>query len=192
MTRDNRKQDQQARAAWMYYVAGRTQDDIARALGVSRQTAQRLVAQAMASGMVKVRIDHPLARCRDLADRLRARFGLALAEVTPAEAGPAGVAMALADLIEGELSRPDPQIVAIGTGRTPTTDQIAEVHALMRDRLSDKVADAALVRLLYGGSVKPGNAAEIFAIPHVDGALVGGASLKAADFGPVIAALAAA
>lgn len=81
---------------------------------------------------------------------------------------------------------------AIGTGRTPTTDQIAEVHALMRERLSRKVADAAQVRLLYGGSVKPGNAAEIFAIPHVDGALVGGASLKAADFGPIIAALAAA
>ena len=81
---------------------------------------------------------------------------------------------------------------AIGTGRTPTNDQIAEVHALMRDRLSGKVADAADVRLLYGGSVKPGNAAEIFAIPHVDGALVGGASLKAADFGPIIAALAAA
>ncbi len=79
---------------------------------------------------------------------------------------------------------------AIGTGRTPTTDQIAEVHALMRERLEGKVADAAGVRLLYGGSVKPANAAEIFAIPHVDGALVGGASLKAADFGPIIAALA--
>ena len=80
---------------------------------------------------------------------------------------------------------------AIGTGRTPTLDQIAEVHALMRERLEDRVADAAQVRLLYGGSVKPANAAEIFAIPHVDGALVGGASLKAADFGPIIAALAA-
>ncbi|WP_103171396.1 triose-phosphate isomerase [Paracoccus sp. SY] len=81
---------------------------------------------------------------------------------------------------------------AIGTGRTPTTDQIAEVHALMRERLAGKVQDAAQVRLLYGGSVKPGNAAEIFAVPDVDGALVGGASLKAVDFGPIIAALAAA
>lgn len=81
---------------------------------------------------------------------------------------------------------------AIGTGRTPTSDQIAEVHALMRERLSGKVADAAQVRLLYGGSVKPGNAAEIFAIADVDGALVGGASLKAIDFGPIIAALSAA
>ena len=81
---------------------------------------------------------------------------------------------------------------AIGTGRTPTIGQIAEVHALMRARLADLVADAAETRLLYGGSVKPGNAAEIFAIADVDGALVGGASLKAEDFGPIIAALSAA
>lgn len=81
---------------------------------------------------------------------------------------------------------------AIGTGRTPTNDQIAEVHALLRDRLSARFADGADVSLLYGGSVKPGNAAEIFAIPHVNGALVGGASLKASDFGPIIAALSAA
>lgn len=81
---------------------------------------------------------------------------------------------------------------AIGTGRTPTNDQIAEVHALMRDRLAARFADGADFALLYGGSVKPGNAAEIFAIPHVNGALVGGASLKAEDFGPIIAALSAA
>ena len=81
---------------------------------------------------------------------------------------------------------------AIGTGRTPTNDQIAEVHALLRNRLLAKLVDGAEVRLLYGGSVKPGNAAEIFAIPNVDGALVGGASLKAADFGPIIDALDAA
>lgn len=80
---------------------------------------------------------------------------------------------------------------AIGTGRTPTNDQIAEVHALMRDKLKSAISDAADVSLLYGGSVKPGNATEIFAIADVDGALVGGASLKAADFGPIVAALAA-
>lgn len=78
---------------------------------------------------------------------------------------------------------------AIGTGRTPTSEQIAEVHALIREGLSARVADGAAVRLLYGGSVKPDNAAAIFAIPNVDGALVGGASLKAADFGAIIAAL---
>jgi triosephosphate isomerase len=82
---------------------------------------------------------------------------------------------------------------AIGTGRTPTPNQIAEVHAFLRARLADHIgAEAAKVRLLYGGSVKPSNAAEIFALPHVDGALVGGASLKAADFAPIVAALSAA
>jgi triosephosphate isomerase len=79
---------------------------------------------------------------------------------------------------------------AIGTGRTPTIPQIAEVHAFLRDRLTALIgAEAAGVRILYGGSVKPSNAAEIFAVPHVDGALVGGASLKAADFGAIVAAL---
>jgi triosephosphate isomerase len=83
---------------------------------------------------------------------------------------------------------------AIGTGRVPTTDQIAEVHAFLRTRLSDWFgADAAAaIRLLYGGSVKAANAAEIFAVADVDGALVGGASLKLADFGPIIDALDAA
>lgn len=83
-------------------------------------------------------------------------------------------------------------IWAIGTGRTPTAAQIAEVHRLMRDRLAGRFADGADMSLLYGGSVKPGNAAEIFAIDHVNGALVGGASLKAGDFGPIVAALGAA
>ncbi|AGT08041.1 triose-phosphate isomerase [Paracoccus aminophilus] len=80
---------------------------------------------------------------------------------------------------------------AIGTGRTPTNDQIAEVHALMRDRLAARFADGAEISLLYGGSVKPSNAAEIFAIADVNGALVGGASLKASDFGAIISALGA-
>ncbi|WP_045390470.1 triose-phosphate isomerase [Falsirhodobacter sp. alg1] len=81
-------------------------------------------------------------------------------------------------------------IWAIGTGRTPSLDEIAEVHAFLRNQLSPRFGDG--IRLLYGGSVKPGNAAEIFALPNVNGALVGGASLKAADFGGIIAALSAA
>ena len=82
---------------------------------------------------------------------------------------------------------------AIGTGRTPTIAQIAEVHAFLRARLAALIgAEAAGVRILYGGSVKPSNAVEIFAVPHVDGALVGGASLKAADFGAIVTALSAA
>ncbi|MEM9476064.1 MAG: triose-phosphate isomerase [Pseudomonadota bacterium] len=82
---------------------------------------------------------------------------------------------------------------AIGTGLTPTPEQIGEVHAFMRSTLAARFgADTAdAVRLLYGGSVKPSNAEEIFAVGDVDGALVGGASLKAADFGPIVAALSA-
>ncbi|MFN0113133.1 MAG: triose-phosphate isomerase [Paracoccaceae bacterium] len=82
---------------------------------------------------------------------------------------------------------------AIGTGLTPTLAQIAEVHGLIRTRLSARFrAEGGGIRILYGGSVKPANAAEIFAVPDVDGALVGGASLKATDFGAIVAALEAA
>ena len=82
---------------------------------------------------------------------------------------------------------------AIGTGLVPTTDQIAEVHAFIRAGLASRFgAEGAGMRILYGGSVKPANAAAIFAVPDVDGALVGGASLRAADFTPIIAALDAA
>ncbi|MFC0201511.1 triose-phosphate isomerase [Paracoccus rhizosphaerae] len=78
---------------------------------------------------------------------------------------------------------------AIGTGRVPDTAQIAEVHDKLRQDLCAQLPDGAEVTLLYGGSVKAGNAAEIFAIPNVDGALVGGASLAAADFVPIIRAM---
>lgn len=82
---------------------------------------------------------------------------------------------------------------AIGTGRTPTLAQIAEVHDFMRQTLTDRFgAEARGMRLLYGGSVKPSNAGEIFATANVDGALVGGASLKAADFSQIVRALSAA
>ena len=80
---------------------------------------------------------------------------------------------------------------AIGTGRIPTIEQIVEVHDFMRDKLTARFGAAigGAVSLLYGGSVKPSNATEIFAVENVDGALVGGASLKAADFGAIIDAL---
>ena len=72
---------------------------------------------------------------------------------------------------------------AIGTGRTPTVAEVAEVHDFMRKTLTGRFAgEAAGIRLLYGGSVKPSNAAELMAVSNVNGALVGGASLKAADF----------
>ena len=71
---------------------------------------------------------------------------------------------------------------AIGTGKTASTDDIKHMHALIRTKSSEKIKNGAWLRLLYGGSVKPGNAAEILHLPNVDGVLVGGASLKPEDF----------
>ena len=81
---------------------------------------------------------------------------------------------------------------AIGTGEVASPEQVAEVHDALRATLRDTVADGAEMSLLYGGSVKASNAAELFALGNVDGGLVGGASLKAADFLPIVEALASA
>ena len=78
---------------------------------------------------------------------------------------------------------------AIGTGRTASPDQAQAVHALIRGRIAEKDATiAASLRVLYGGSVKAANAAELFAMPDVDGGLIGGASLKADEFASICAA----
>jgi triosephosphate isomerase len=78
---------------------------------------------------------------------------------------------------------------AIGTGRTATPEQAQDVHAFIRGRLATRDAKiAGQLRILYGGSVKAGNAAEIFAKPDVDGGLIGGASLKADEFAAIVAA----
>ena len=80
---------------------------------------------------------------------------------------------------------------AIGSGRTPTPRDIAEVHASLREMLDKLVGDEAQkIRILYGGSVKPGNAKELLSVDNVDGALVGGASLVAEDFLGICAAYA--
>jgi triosephosphate isomerase len=94
---------------------------------------------------------------------------------------------------EAELAIAYEPIWAIGTGKTPTIAEIGEMHAAIRNRLKERYGgDGDRVRILYGGSVKPSNAGEIFAVADVDGALVGGASLKAADFMPIVAAAAGA
>jgi triosephosphate isomerase len=92
---------------------------------------------------------------------------------------------------EGELVVAYEPIWAIGTGDVATPADIAEMHAAIRVALVERYGDLGLrIRLLYGGSVKADNAAEIFAVAEVDGALVGGASLSAADFVPIIEAAA--
>jgi triosephosphate isomerase (TIM) len=97
------------------------------------------------------------------------------------------VARQLSGSIPSDMSAADLVIAyepvwAIGTGRTPTIADVGEMHAHIRQRLADLVADSAGVRILYGGSVKPANARELLSVPNVDGALVGGASLVAGDF----------
>jgi DNA-binding transcriptional regulator LsrR (DeoR family) len=114
--------DDAARAGWLYYIAGNTQDEIAAKLGVSRQTAQRLVALAVSERLVKVRLEHPIAICCDLAARLKQRFALAFAEVVPTDPNSdsmtLGVAEAGAAEIERQLRATGAAIIAIGTGRT--------------------------------------------------------------------------
>jgi DNA-binding transcriptional regulator LsrR (DeoR family) len=110
-----------SRAAWLYYVAENTQDQIAQKLGVSRQAAQRLVSLAVAEGLVKVRIDHPIAACLELAAQLSERFSLGFCEIVPADpAAPGslnGIARAAAAEMERWLSRAEPLVMALGTGR---------------------------------------------------------------------------
>jgi triosephosphate isomerase (TIM) len=98
----------------------------------------------------------------------------------------------LANVPEGELERVviayEP-IWAIGTGRVASADQAQEAIAFIRALVADRAAQAApRVRVLYGGSVKPENAPELLALPDVDGALVGGASLEVASFAEIVAA----
>jgi DNA-binding transcriptional regulator LsrR (DeoR family) len=114
--------DDAARAGWLYYVAGRTQDEIAAAMGISRQTAQRLVSLAVAERLIKVRLDHPIAACLEKSEALRERFSLKYVEVVPSDpagvSSTVGIAEAGAAEIERWLRRPDPIVLAIGTGRT--------------------------------------------------------------------------
>ncbi len=118
----SKRLDDAARAAWLYYISGKTQDEIAQIMGVSRQSAQRLVSLAMSSGLVKVRIDHPISRCLSLARKLREQLGLAYCDVVPTLPGDGGslgsVANATADVIERWLSSDSPIVMGLGTGRT--------------------------------------------------------------------------
>jgi len=87
------------------------------------------------------------------------------------------------DATSGNLIVAYEPVWAIGTGLTPTAQDVEQVHKFIRDRLTERLKnEGASIRILYGGSVKPSNAKELMAVPHVNGALVGGASLKAADF----------
>ena len=112
MEADSSRLDDAARAGWLYYVAGNTQDEVAHKLGVSRQTAQRLVSMAVSERLIKVRLDHPIARCMELAARLTDKFGLKLCEVVPSDpsstSNSLGIAEACAADMEQRLKSPHP------------------------------------------------------------------------------------
>ena len=114
--------DDAARAGWLYYVAGNTQEEIASKMGISRQSAQRLVSLSVSEGLIKVRLDHPIGHCLDLAERLRTRYALDHCEVVPSDPGSSSTIIGIAEAGAAELERclrsPDPVIIAIGTGRT--------------------------------------------------------------------------
>ena len=114
-------------------MAGNTQDQIARKLNVSRQAAQRLVAAAVAEGLITFRLDHPITACIELAEALQTRFGLDYVEVVPGDAdvdGLVGIASAAARQVEAHLAAKTPTILAFSTGRTlrATVGQVAPME----------------------------------------------------------------
>lgn len=127
---DGSRLDNAARAAWLYFIAGNTQEQIAQKLRVSRPTAQRLVTLALSERLITFRFEHPLKACMALAEQLRALFGLAYCDVVPTDPANveslAGVAASAAAFIEQTLASPTPSVLAVGTGRTlrAAVDQI--------------------------------------------------------------------
>lgn len=150
--------DDAARAGWLYYVAGNTQDEIARKLGVSRQSAQRLVAMAVSERLIKVRVDHPIARCMDLAGALSDRFGLMSCEVVPSDPDApdllTGIAIAAAAELEKILKSPERRIISLGTGRALK----ATVEQLPRMACPQHVVVSRLGNMMQDGSASPYNA----------------------------------
>jgi DNA-binding transcriptional regulator LsrR (DeoR family) len=118
---DKSRLDDAARAGWLYYIAGYTQDEIAKQLKVSRATVQRLVSLCLSERLITFRLEHPITACMDLARRMADRFKLRTCEVVPTDpaslTGVAGIAERAASLLETTLRSPKPVIVAIGTGR---------------------------------------------------------------------------
>ena len=119
---DKPRQDEAARAGWLYYIAGKTQDEIAQMLGVSRPTAQRLVSLCRSEGLITFRMNHPIAACMELATRLTERFELVHCDVAPSEGAWPDLSITAAEaaavFIERQLRSRKAIVLAIGTGRT--------------------------------------------------------------------------
>ncbi|SAL72532.1 transcriptional regulator [Caballeronia peredens] len=123
MPKSTEKLDLATRAAWLYYVAGNTQNEIAEKLQISRPVAQRLVAFAVEKNLIRVRVDHRIADCLSLAKQLSDRYGLAMCEVVPIDGDAREqvdrkLAVAGAQVMERYLLEEKPLVVSIGSGRT--------------------------------------------------------------------------
>lgn len=157
-TPETTRLDDAARAGWLYYVAGNTQDEIARKLSLSRQTVQRLVSLAVSEKLVKVRIDHPIGRCMDLAGALTERFALQSCDVVPSDPGApgllTGIAIAAAAELERVLKSDAPRIIALGTGRAlkATVEQVPRMSCPQHRIVS------LLGNMMSDGSATPYNA----------------------------------
>jgi DNA-binding transcriptional regulator LsrR (DeoR family) len=135
LSKSNEKLDLATRAAWLYYVAGNTQNEIAEKLQVSRPVAQRLVAFAVEKNLIRVRVEHRLADCLTLAERLSTRYGLSMCEVVPVDDDPPEaidrkLAVAGAQVMERYLLSDKPMVVAVSSGRTlkAAVDQLGEIE----------------------------------------------------------------
>jgi DNA-binding transcriptional regulator LsrR (DeoR family) len=134
--RQEEKLEVAVRAAWLYYVAGNTQHEIAEKLQISRPTAQRLVASALERGLVKVRVNHKVASCLEMAIEIRQRYSLVVCDVVPVNLDNSDqilrkIAVAGAQVMETYLGELQPKIIALGSGQTIKA-VIGELNAFAR------------------------------------------------------------
>ncbi len=151
----DKRRDDAARAAWLYFIGDRTQDEIAAQLDLSRQAVQRLVAFAVSEKLIKFRLDHPIASCTELAARLVERHGLEFCDVTPSDpeapGAIAGIAGATATRLQRLLASKAPMVVCVGTGRTLRA-AVEEMDTL--DRPQHKVV-SLVGAMAAGGHASP-------------------------------------
>jgi len=148
--------DEAARAGWLYFIAGHTQDEIAKMLQISRASAQRLVSLCLAERLITFRLEHPIAACMQLAKQLSERFKLVMCDVVPTDPTSAsnviGVAEAATVILEQYLKDSRPAVIALGTGRTlrAAIDQMPRIAC----------PDHRLVSLV--GNISPDGAASFY------------------------------
>lgn len=167
MSDPNARLDEAARAGWLYYIAGKTQDDIARILNVSRPTAQRLVSLCRAEGLISFRVNHAISDCMSLAATLRDKHGLDHCDVVPTDGSDetsfAGIAEAASITLERMLRNTEPLVLGLGTGRAMRAS-VARVAPLSRPL-------HRLVSLV--GTISPDGSASRFNAPEALAELTG-------------------